>query len=266
MFKKLAMKLSAKRTRREKDYAEANKRIRQTETESERAIMLPFRLIVRALRWIFDTICAICSWIWDGITWVVKKIWKWLCNINLVGILNLALLIAIIALFSMLIINISQCRKTSSVVTPTVDERNVTIETTNKVRATKDLQKTLPIARDKNGNMETTINVVPTVPSKDPTLRPHGDGKIYGNIVIESREEAIVLQNGTHIRGNLYLQNMHKYVLPCDIRIDGNLFLRDLGMLQFCGRFTIKGNIYVTPSSSFGPIPRNSYLGGQIIL
>ena len=114
--------------------------------------------------------------------------------------------------------------------------------------------------------METTINVVETVPSNDPTLRAGGDGKIYGDIIIESREEAIVLKNGAHIRGNLYLQNMYKYVLPCDIKIEGNLFLRDLNMLHFCGRFTITGNIYVTPNSSFGPIPRDAYLGGQIIL
>ena len=210
----------------------------------------------------WDTLCAICSWIWDGIVWAAKKIWKWLCGINLVGLINLTLLVAIIVLFSMLIINIVNCRRSPVVIS--ANEKTVTIQTKS---GSKKISKTIPIKRDaETGNMETTINVVETVPSNDPTLRAGGDGKIYGDIIIESREEAIVLKNGAHIRGNLYLQNMYKYVLPCDIKIEGNLFLRDLNMLHFCGRFTITGNIYVTPNSSFGPIPRDAYLGGQIIL
>ena len=263
MFKKLKMKLDAKRMRREAEYAAANKRIRQTETGFERAVLFPFRLIARALRWIFDTVCAVCSWIWDGIVWLAKKIWKWLCGINLVGLINLTLLVAIIVLFSMLIINIVNCRRAPVVVNAT--EKTVIIEAKRGSRIVSNT--TIPVKRDaKTGNMETTINVVETKPSDDPTLRPQGDGKIYGDVIIESREEAIVLKNGAHIRGNLYLQHMYKYVLPCDIKIEGNLFLRDLNMLHFCGRFDITGNIYVTPNSSFGPIPKNAYLGGQIIL
>ncbi len=262
MFKKLKAKLDAKRTRRAADQVAANKRAQQTETAFERAILFPFRMIARALRWIFDTVCAVCSWIWDGIVWAAKKIWKWLCGINLVGLINLTLLTAIIVLFSILIINIVNCRRGPVVVH--AGEKAVTVVAKS---GTKTISKTVPVKRDtKTGNMETTINVVETVPSNDPTLKPQGDGKIYGDIIIESREEAIVLKNGAHIRGNLYLQNMYKYVLPCDIKIEGNLFLRDLGILHFCGRFDITGNIYVTPNSSFGPIPKNAYLGGQIIL
>ena len=67
MFKKLKMKLAAKRVQREKDYAIADKRIVETETEPERAILFPFRMIARGLRWIWDTTCAICSWVWSGI-------------------------------------------------------------------------------------------------------------------------------------------------------------------------------------------------------
>ncbi len=262
MFKKLKMKLDAKRIRRETEYAAAEKRIRQTETKFERAILFPFRLIARALRWTFDTICALCSWIWDGIVLAATKVWKWLCGINLIGLINLTLLIAIIVLFSMLIINIVNCRRAPVVVN--ANEKTVTIEAK---RGSRIISKTIPVKRGaKTGNMETTINVVETKPSDDPTLRAQGDGKIYGDVIIESREEAIVLKNGAHINGNLYLQHMYKYVLPCDIKIDGNLFLRDLGILHFCGRFDISGNIYVTPNSSFGPIPKNAYLGGQIIL
>ena len=59
---------------------------------------------------------------------------------------------------------------------------------------------------------------------------------------------------------------MRKYVLPCGIRIEGDLFLRDMGLLQFAGEFTVTGNIYVTPTSSFGPIPGTARIGGQVIL
>jgi hypothetical protein len=275
MFDKLRMNLAAKRMQRQKDYAAADKHIRKNETYAERVILWPFRMIGRCLRWIWDTTCAILSWIWDGIVWLLKLIWKWLCSINLVGLINLALLIAIIVLCSMLIINILNCNKKPVVINTSannvkietksnIDNRVSTKKIVNENKKTR-LANELPIER-RDGNLVTTINAVPTNPSNDPTLRPQGDKKIYGDVIIESRGDAIMLQNGTYIRGNLYLQNMHKYVLPCGVRIDGNLFLRDLNLLQFCGEFTVNGNIYVSPRSSFGPIPRNARVRGQIIL
>ena len=92
------------------------------------------------------------------------------------------------------------------------------------------------------------------------------NNKMYGDVIIDSRGAAAMLQNGSEIDGNLYLENMRKYVLPCDIKITGNMFVRDVNMLQFCGDFEITGNIYVSPRSSFGPIPRTAHLGGQVIL
>ena len=89
---------------------------------------------------------------------------------------------------------------------------------------------------------------------------------MYGDIIIDNRGDAKLLNNGTEIDGNLYLQNMRKYVLPCNIKISGNMFIRDVSMLQFCGDFEITGNIYVSPRSSFGPIPSSARLGGQVIL
>lgn len=271
MFDKLKMKLAAKRMQRKKDYAAADKRIRKNETTAERVILWPFRMIGRCLRWIWDTTCAILSWIWDGIVWLLKLIWKWLCSINLVGLINLALLIAIIVLCSMLIINILNCNRKPVVInTPA---KHVRIETKSNLandngvyqnKKTRSANE-LPIKRQ-DGELVTTINTVKTQPSNDPTLRSHGDGNVYGDVIIESHSDGIMLQNGTHIRGNLYLQNMRKYVLPCNVQIDGNLFLRDLNLLQFCGKFTVNGNIYVSPRSSFGPIPRNARVRGQIIL
>ena len=117
----------------------------------------------------------------------------------------------------------------------------------------------------KTGNMPTTINTVSATPSAEITAQTR-DSEIFGDVIIESRGESAAIKNGAHIHGNLYLQRMHKYVLPCGVVIDGNLFLRDLHLLQFCGEFTVRGNIYVSPTSSFGPIPCNARIGGQVIL
>jgi hypothetical protein len=39
-----------------------------------------------------------------------------------------------------------------------------------------------------------------------------------------------------------------------------------MGLLQFCGDFVVTGNIYVSPRSSFGPIPKTARIGGYVVL
>ncbi|MBO4700223.1 MAG: hypothetical protein J5620_00550 [Alphaproteobacteria bacterium] len=267
MFDKLRMKFAAKRMQRESDYAWIAKNVIARENPFMTVISWPFRMIGRAFRWIFDCITAILSWIWDLLVWVLRTIWVWLCGINLIGLINLALLIAIIVLCAMLVISMVNCKK--PIVVNTASANKVTVEATQKVESadtTDNKNIPLPIRRDARGDMQKPINVVPAKPCDNPALRPQGDGRIYGDVIIESRGERIMLRNGTRIRGNLYLQRMHKYVLPCNVVVEGNVFLRDVNLLQFCGPFTVTGNIYVSPRSSFGPIPYNARLGGQIIL
>jgi hypothetical protein len=76
----------------------------------------------------------------------------------------------------------------------------------------------------------------------------------------------------TTVNGNLILQNLRIYTLPCGTRIDGDLLLRNVHQLRFCvsdqaniQSFAIRGNIYVSSNSSFGPLPKNAHLGGQVI-
>lgn len=269
MFTKLKMKFAARRMQRQSEYTAIDRNIIAHESAFMTIISWPFRMIGRACRWLFDCMAVILSWFWDLLVCALRGIWAWLCNINLVGLINLALLVAIIVLCSLLTISILNNRKSIFFKNATATNFNrVPVETVAaKSGRTSNADIPLPIRRDaKTGNMVKTINVVPTVPSSDPTLRAHGDGKLYGDIIIESRAESVMLKNGSHIRGNLYLQRMRKYVLPCNVVIEGNLFLRDVNMLQFCGPFTITGNIYVSPKSSFGPIPYNARLGGQVIL
>ena len=270
MFDKLKMKFAARRMQREKDYAAIQKNVIAREHPFMTVISWPFRMIGRAFRWIFDCITAILSWFWDLLVWVATSIWAWMCGINLIGLINLALLIAIIVLCSMLIISIVNSKK--PIVVNTGSANQVAVETTQQTKKVENTDTTdnknipLPIRRDARGDMQRPINVAPANPCNNPALRPQGDGRIYGDVIIETRGERIMLKNGARIRGNLYLQRMRKYVLPCNVVVEGNIFLRDVNLLQFCGPFTVTGNIYVSPKSSFGPLPYNARLGGQVIL
>ncbi|MBR4806465.1 MAG: hypothetical protein IKZ64_01445 [Alphaproteobacteria bacterium] len=252
MFDKLKMKYAAKRLQQKRDFAAEKQYISTNATTLGKIILWPLRMVARAIRWVWDTICALCSWVWSI-----------LCEINLVGLINLALLVAIIVLCSMLILDILNCRSKS--INKSGHAKEVPIEfTKTSSKSAKDIP--LPMRRDaKTGNMPATVNTVDTTTTDDVALRPQNNN-LYGDVIIESRGEAIAIQNGTHIHGSLYLQRMRKYVLPCNVVIDGNLFLRDLNLLQFCGEFTVRGNIYVSPTSSFGPIPYKARVGGQIIL
>ncbi len=205
--------------------------------------------------------------IWARVRNFINRIWRAICAINLIGLINIALLSAIIVLFSMLILDIYGCDKKPAIIVAnpisTSVHRNddVTIRPVNV--------PSLPIARDAQTREYVTepVKVVPTkkcVTTERQTARR--DSKLYGDIIIDHRGATTILRAGDNVRGNLYLQSMRKYTLPCGVRIDGNLFLRDLNMLQFCGEFTVTGNIYVSPRSSFGPLPVNARIGGQIIL
>lgn len=261
MFKELKMKIAARRVERKKARKTAvkktNRRTKRTTiwTRARELICRPFRAVAAGLR----------------------KLWAWIRSIDLIGLVNLTLLIAIIALFSMLIIDVINCRRGRVVViandapviaTPVKANDALPAPIQRRV-SPRPVNVTLPIAREPQTRKMTVqpVNVVP-VKKSDVAVRQiaRTGNDIYGDTIIDSRAAATVIKNNTHINGNLYLQNMRKYTLPCGVVVRGNLFLRDVNMLQFCGDFTVTGNIYVSPRSSFGPIPRTARLGGQVIL
>lgn len=214
---------------------------------------------------ILGVICYPFRMLWRGIRFA----WQWIRTIDLVGLVNITLLVAIIVMFSMLILDILKFKKAQVIVVPAqvVESTTDAYKMPKRKISVRPQTKALPIKYDENRTMKTAP--VHVVPAPAPTIKVAQDKctqTMYGDIIIDNRGDAQILQNGAHIQGNVYLQNMRKYTLPCDIRIDGNLFLRDLNMLQFCGNFTITGNIYVSPRSSFGPIPRTARLGGRVIL
>lgn len=261
MFKELKMKIAARRVERKKARSAANKKSRNTKSKSTKRkpsfwnrawniICKPFRAIAN----------------------MFKRIWSWIRSIDLIGLVNLTLLIAIIVLFSMLIIDVVNCNKKQVVIiTPEPVNTTIVADKPAPKRDVKPRTQTpaLPLKKSNQTNefANKPVNVVPVKKCTVATNQvARTQGKMYGDVIIDTRGMAHVLQNGTQINGNLYLQNMRKYTLPCNVRIDGNLFLRDVNMLQFCGEFTVTGNIYVSPKSSFGPIPRTARVGGQVII
>ena len=253
MFGALKMKYAARRLKRNKDFAAADKRYKK-ESKLKRILSWPFRMIGRILRWCWDLVASVFAWLWELI-----------CGINLIGLLNLALIVAIIVLFTMLILNILNVSRKPVVVMVPAKQAQVEYKMDKNlgIDVVTDSNKvvTLPLKRDANNNLKN--GSVVSVAKNKKVKTQH---TINGDIVLENNQEAKILANGTRINGNVYLQNMYKYVLPCNVTIRGNLFLRNVGMLQFCGDFNVTGNIYVSPQSSFGPLPRRAKIGGQIIL
>lgn len=200
----------------------------------------------------------------------LRRFWQWICTLNIVGLINLTLLTSIIVLFSLLIMDILKydCIQESKIIDAEPVPVVVQNEEANNNLSTENIAS-LPIKKDEYTRkfLAQPVNVVPVKKCEkthEQTARIGTD--MYGDIIIDSREAATVLNQGDNIHGNLYLQNMRKYILPCDIKVNGNLFVRDIGMLVFCGDFTVTGNIYVSPRSSFGALPRTARLGGQVIL
>jgi hypothetical protein len=166
--------------------------------------------------------------------------------------------------------NILGCRNKEFVLVAS-DEAPMTITTTDIT-----VDKTNPAILRKTERIQRKIvRTTITLPLKRVSCRNSDKIKLvksakkeynmYGDIIIDGIKPSDKLSSGIKINGKVYLQNMRKYTLPCDIHIEGDLLLRNVEMLKFCGDFTITGNIYISRNSSFGPIPKTAKLGGQII-
>ena len=254
MFDKLKMKFAARRVKTKKK--DAKKKTSRKNAKRNGFWTRAWNIIC----WPFRMIAKLC-----------KRFWNWLSDINLVAMVNLALLVAIIVLFSMLIIDVVGCRKQVVIVAKQsqVDEQVVITDATAPRNVKPRPVLPIKVNAQINKKVNQPVNVVPVKHSEVKIAKQQTavrNNTFWGDVIIDSRGAGTMLKNASQVNGNLYLQNMRKYTLPCDIRINGNLFLRDVNMLQFCGDFVITGNIYVSPRSSFGPIPKTARLGGHVVL
>lgn len=232
----------------------------------KKIIMFP----IRAIKWLWRQLCHIC-----------RAIWNWLKSIDIVGMINLTLLVAIIVLFSALINNVICCNKCDKNVAYIRKDAGATQITNKNVvdnrRVVKRQFSTVlpvkPVVIDANAN--TTIRPqIRTIGVKKPEIvrelsLPSNElpkQVLGGDVIIERHPASPILSNGVRVDGNLYIQNMNKYTIPCDAKINGHLFIRNVNKLKFCGKFTVNGNIYVNRESSFGPLPDGTKINGQIIL
>lgn len=251
MFKKFKMKLGAKRVRKT-----TKKTVRANKSASKRTFL--------------SQIWAILSWPFKKLWLLCQKAWAWLCKINLIGLINLTLVVAIVILLTLLGMDISKHQQSTRVVYIPTESTLVKVEAdpvkTNSTDSyqlpTREQDVVLPFKKQpKSACKSDSAPVVKTVKSVKYTQKT-----LSGDIIIDGQFPSEKLSCGARIDGNMYLQNMNRYTLPCDTVINGNLILRDVGMLKFCGNFTVTGNIHVSRNSSFGPIPKTARIGGQVIL
>lgn len=216
----------------------------------------------------------VCKAIWRFLVRVWRAFWNWLTNINVVGMINLTLLVAIIVLVSCLISNVVRCDKSGGRI---VRKNNSTVVVTNDSYKSgkQNVQYKNDTALPVRANAETGITPkIKTVGVDKPvvvqqTSLPEKElpkQNLSGDVIVDMYPGAPVLMNGVNVDGNLYVQNMRKYTLPCGTVITGHLIIRNVQRLSFCGPFVVNGNIYVNRQSSFGPLPSKARIGGQVIL
>lgn len=226
-------------------------------------------LIIRALRWIFVT--------------VPVAIWRWIKSIDIVGLANMALLAVIIVMFGILLINILDIndsrngRGGSALFNNAIagggvgannhspsdasDSDKVVVKTTVTAGdQTKEAVITLPLRKNSDG--------VPSADADKPVSKDNRD--FVGDIILDGSDMWDMPRvarpgRGANIDGNLFVQNMHQYTLPCGIKITGDLILRNVGMVRFCGAFSVGGDVRVTANSSFGPFPADASIAGNVI-
>ena len=215
---------------------------------------------VRAIKWLWRLICRVCN-----------AIWNWLKSIDIVGMINLTLLVAIIVLFASLISDFVRCNKCVKVAKAS---NNVVITQQPKSErrvVQRKYSTVLPVKIDSQTNIKPKIRTVGV--AKPEIIRelslPASElpkQVLSGDVIVERHPGAPVLSNGVKVNGNLYIQNMRKYTIPCDAKINGHLFIRNVSKVSFCGKFKVNGNVYVNRESSFGPLPEGTKINGQIIL
>lgn len=229
----------------------------------KKIILFPWRVIKAVWRFF----CRIC-----------RAVWNWLKSIDVVGMVNLTLLVAIIVLFSFLIANFVCCNKRSACVNQNnrtiVSSTSYSNQTGNRNVSKRTVKNTIAgkagmQSKKYNYNEKVAGTKVREKDDQTNVFVTKDEAKIQvlsGDVIVDVTPSSPVLADGVKIDGNLFVQNMRKYTLPCGTKINGHLFIRNVDKLNFCGSFTVNGNIYVNRQSSFGPLPSGARVRGQIIL
>lgn len=221
-----------------------------------------------------------------------RAVWLWICSLNIIALANCALLLLIITLFSILISQITGGKNDRATKDAPAPEQFVDIKARPKNAAAKPAPVVIDVpAKVRVSAVEDTLTIslplkkivrpaiesgnIAGAPAQKPAAAPAKSKKAkkplvaevwtHGDTIVDGGQSGAKISQNSNFHGNLFLQNMRYYTLPCGLKIDGDLYLRNVGLLKFCGEFTVTGNIYVSRNSSFGPLPRTARLGGQVI-
>ena len=233
----------------------------------KKVILFPWNVCKKVWSWIV----AACKFIWRLLCRICSAIWNWLKSIDIIGMINLTLLVAIIVLFSSLIADFVCCNKCSKANQNQANIVAVSKNADGRKVVQRKFNTNLPVKADPLTGIKPKIKTIGvkkpqvvrglSVPANELPQQNYS-----GDVIVDVNPSTPALQNGVYINGNLFIQNVNKYTLPCGATINGNLFVRNVARLNFCGDFTVKGNVYVNRESSFGPIPSTAQIYGNVIL
>lgn len=88
---------------------------------------------------------------------------------------------------------------------------------------------------------------------------------LSGNLYL-SKNDIKYLRTNTDVMGDLYIDNLNYLKMPKNFRVFGNIYLSNSKGLTFTDGNYVKGHIFVSGNSSVRPIPKTSYLKGQIFI
>lgn len=209
---------------------------------------------------------------WRWIKRQTAAAWKWMRGLDKLVYFNIVLLALVCVLLFVMLGNVKE-RDAVDSVGYTVTERTQVMDLA--ASAERPNRPTVVVSRNsipmieqhrqKARAKQVTAEQKITLPLRQVRVASVNRRTVDGNIVIDGRGRNVAMPSMATINGNLYLQNLRNYTLPCGTKINGHLFLRDVSLLKFCGCFDVRGNIYVSSNSSFGPIPKDAILGGQVI-
>lgn len=216
-------------------------------------------------------IVKIISWPWRACC----ALWNWLKSIDVVGMINLTLLLVIIILFGALTIDFTRGNRTIAdgsaqyCATSNVTKKQAT--TDSRKIAKRVFKTALPVQADKQTGIKPKIKVVgfdkpQIVKEQSLPAKELPQQVLSGDVIVDNYPSSPVLSNGVKINGNLFVQNMRKYTIPCDAKINGHLFIRNVARLNFCGKFKVNGNVYINRGSVFGVLPEGAKINGRIVL
>jgi hypothetical protein len=205
----------------------------------------------------------------------LARAWLWLRTRDVATFTNVLLMCLAVAMMVVLIKVVQQNNLLASKV-----KKPVAAQYVSKAQAKKPAPRVVSAKVPAKVSLNTSTGVAKIeLPMKDVVSKATGrqfagakPRPVISNAEWLRQEEAVrpaarvkVLPPMSEVNGNLYIQNLTSYVVPCGTKVRGDMIIRNVKKLGFCGCVEVRGNIYVGKGTSFGPLPADAKIGGRII-